>query len=498
MKTNLIVAPWEEIDCDILILPVFEEEDLDSDLATALNEKLDGLLEELLSSQEWKGENDSIVVLHRPDKVSARRLLLAGCGKKEHFDASVARKVTTAAVRKVRSSSLKKVVFYCRDDISLEDVAQAAVEGINLAAFEGDSYKTKDRKTFYIEEVSVGTSQPADQKRLEQILRRGLILTEATNLAREITNQPGNRVGPRDMVDRAKKVAQAEGLDIEVLEEKDLEELGMNALLAVGQGSHLPPRLIILTHKGAESEAPLLALVGKGVTFDSGGLSLKPPSSMEEMKSDKAGACVVLAAMQAIARLNVKSTVVGVLPCVENLPGGRAQRPGDVIQSFSGKTIEVLNTDAEGRLILADALSYCVRNLKARHIVDIATLTGACLVALGHVRAGLFSNDHSLSRHLIEASRTAGEPVWEMPMDRIYREQIESDIADVKNVGGKWAGAITAAKFLEEFVDGIPWCHLDIAGVDLFKEKEEQKGPTGFGVRILAELAERLAAWPED
>jgi leucyl aminopeptidase len=324
---------------------------------------------------------------------------------------------------------------------------------------------------------------------LEQSIHLGRVVAEAVNLARLLTNEPGNRINPLRFADKANEVARKSGLDIQVLDEQDMKHKGMNSVLAVAAGSVHPARFIVLKHLGAEESAEKpVVLIGKGVTFDSGGVSLKPAQSMEEMKADKAGACSVLAAMQAVAQLRVPRNVVALLPVVENLPGGKAQRPGDIIRSMGGKTIEVVNTDAEGRLILADALCYARAEFDPAGIVDLATLTGACVVALGRVRAGLFSNNDAWCGRLLQAANRCGEKLWRLPLDSEYRQNIESRIADVKNVGNRWGGAITAAKFLQEFVGETPWCHVDMAGVDLFHEKQDLEGPTGFGVLTLTQL----------
>jgi leucyl aminopeptidase len=336
----------------------------------------------------------------------------------------------------------------------------------------------------------IAVSGESDLEELKNAVEQGSILSRATNLARWLTNEPGNRIDPLSFTTHAEKLARECQLEIVVMDEADLEKKGMNAVLAVAKGSSHPARFIVLTHQGAaDPEEQPIALIGKGVTFDSGGISLKPAKSMEEMKADKAGACSVLAAMKAISELRVEANVVAVLPVVENLPGGNAQRPGDVITSMSGKTIEVINTDAEGRLILADALAYTREEFNPRGIVDIATLTGACVVALGHLRAGLFGNDEGFTNEVLKASERCGERLWRLPLDREYRKDIESQIADMKNVGNRWGGAIVAAKFLQEFVGETAWCHIDMAGVDLFHEKNSIEGPTGFGVRTLVELA---------
>jgi leucyl aminopeptidase len=323
-------------------------------------------------------------------------------------------------------------------------------------------------------------------------MRRGEVLARAANCARRLVDEPGNQLGPKRLAEEARKAAERHGLEIEIWDEPQMVERGMNAVLAVGRGSDQPPRFIILKYPGGGEARPLV-LVGKGVTFDSGGLSLKPTQSMEDMKADKAGACAVLSAVQAMAELGVKRNVVVLIPAVENLPSGRAQRPGDVIRSLSGKTIEVLNTDAEGRLILADALHFA-RSLNPLCIVDVATLTGACVVALGQFRAGLFCNNEAFYGDLTLAAKRAGEKYWRLPLDDEYRKELDSRIADLKNVGSRWGGAVVAAKFLQEFIGDVPWCHLDIAGVDQFPDGAEIKGPTGFAVRTLVELAEALGA----
>jgi leucyl aminopeptidase len=414
-----------------------------------------------------------------------------GAGKKESYDSHVIGSLMRKAVLKVKGHNLKRVAFYPRSQVEPQRAAQAVVEGAILATYQADDYKTEDRSRNFVEEILFISDQDMDVTEVEASMERGEILANATNMARKLVNEPGNRVNPSRLAQAAKEVAAKSHLEIEVWGEPEMKDKGMGAILAVAQGSDEAARFIILQHFGAtDSEAKPIVLVGKGVTFDSGGLSLKPAQSMEEMKADKAGACAVLAAMQAIAQIGVKKNVVGLIPAVENLPSGRAQRPGDVIRSLSGKTIEVINTDAEGRLILADALFYG-RQLEPEFMVDIATLTGAVVIALGKIRAGVFCNDEELFERVSRASDQSGEKLWRMPLDDEYRKEIESSIADIKNVGSRWGGAITAAKFLQEFVGDVPWCHIDIAGVDLFKGEGDIKGPTGFGVKTLVEIVDR-------
>lgn len=488
MKIRLVKENWDSINCDALIIPIFEDENNGDSFYAELDQKLAGLLSELKSTEEWTSKAGQISVIYRPNELNTARLILLGVGKRESYDSHSIRTLIMKAVHQVKSYNLKKVAIYRRSQVEPERAAQAAVEGVILASYEADDYKTQDKSKNFVEEILFVTSQDLDIGKVEAAMKKGEIVAKATNVARKLVNEPGNRVNPSGLAQTAMEMAEKYSLETEVWGEPEMEEKEMGAILAVARGSDEPARFIIIRHLGAAtSEAKPIVLVGKGVTFDSGGLSLKPSQSMQDMKADKAGACVVLAAMEAIAQIGVKKNIVGLIPAVENLPSGRAQRPGDVIRAMSGKTIEVINTDAEGRLILADALHYG-QQLQAEYMIDIATLTGACVVALGKVRAGLFSNNEDLYQKFLQASERSGEKFWRLPLDDEYRKEIESQIADLKNVGGRWGGAITAAKFLEEFVQDVPWCHIDIAGVDLFREDAGIKGPTGFGVRTLVEM----------
>jgi len=490
MRIRIEKSDWRSVECDALLVPIFKDDDLTVGFAAELNECLGGLLQEITETGEWQGKLEEFSVIHRPSGLKIRRLVLLGAGERNGYDNShVIRTVTMKALYRLKASGMRTIAVYRRSTLDPRRAIQAAVEGVLLGLYQPDEYKTSDRSTARVEEMVFITSDDEVQpEAVEEAIRRGEILGKATNLARRLVNEPANSIGPVKLAEKAQEIAEKVGLAIEVLDEQDMERLGMNAVLAVARGSDEGARFIILRHQGAADpdEAPAV-LIGKGVTFDSGGLSLKPAQSMEEMKADKAGACAVLAAMKAIAELQLPTNVVGLMPAVENMPSGRAQRPGDVVRSMSGKTIEVLNTDAEGRLILADALHYAQR-FKPRFMVDVATLTGACVVALGRLRAGLFSNDDRLCAEIIEASDRAGERLWRFPLDSEYRKDLESDIADIKNIGERWGGAITAAKFLEEFVNGVPWGHLDIAGVDMYTDQDVMSGPTGFAVRTLAEL----------
>jgi leucyl aminopeptidase len=375
-------------------------------------------------------------------------------------------------------------------------VGGAAVEGVLLANFETSAYQTKKDDAKPIASVRLAGVSAEEETRLKQGIERGQTIAAAQNFARELVNEPANRLTPRVFSERVAAMAGEAGLEVDILDEKRLQELKMGAFLSVARGSEEPPRMVVLscTPDDWKAKQAVLGLVGKGVTFDSGGISIKPGQGMEKMKYDMAGAATMVAAMQALAALKPRVKVVAIVPLTENLPSGRAQKPGDVQIAMSGKSIEVVNTDAEGRLVLADALHYA-RQLGATHLVDAATLTGAVMVALGHVNVGAFTNDQRFLDALLESSRAVGEKFWPLPLDDDYRDNITSAVADIQNVGkGRGGGAINGAMFLKEFVGDTPWIHLDIAGTAWLEEGKPwiSKGPTGVGVRTLVHLAEHF------
>jgi leucyl aminopeptidase len=375
-------------------------------------------------------------------------------------------------------------------------MAQAVAEGLTLAEFDGGRYKTVNYEPGRLTALTVaGRSLGEAGKRA---VERGRVLGECTNIARELANEPSNTLTPSVFAERAVSISRDCGLSVEVLDEQALATLGMGMLLAVGQGSHERPRMAVIRYEPARAPArPVLGLVGKGITFDTGGISIKPAEGMERMKDDMAGGAAVIAAMRAIATLGAPIKVVGVIPIAENMPGGRAFRPGDVLTSASGKTVEVLNTDAEGRLILGDALWYA-QELGATHLVDIATLTAAITVALGKFTSGLFGTPAAWVEHVRVIAERAGDRCWPMPLFEEYRDLLKSDIADMVNTAGRYGGAITAALFLKEFTGGLPWAHLDIAGTAWVEDERPYipKGAAGIGIRTLAELAFTSDSWP--
>jgi leucyl aminopeptidase len=412
------------------------------------------------------------------------------------MDAQAIRRASATATRHAQNTGAKQVVLALDWQIASIDetlTAQAQVEGALLGAYRFRKYQKSDNNQKNIAQLLLLASE-AKKDVYEQALHKGQVLAEATNFARDLINEPPNVLTPAELARRATTMAEQAGLAYEVFDEAKIKELGMGGLLGVTQGSAQPPQFIILRYQGDPQHSDkVLALVGKGITFDTGGISLKPPADMDEMKGDMGGAAAVIGAMQAIAALKPAINVTGLVPTCENMPSGTAYRPGDILRILNGKTIEIVNTDAEGRLILADALSYAEQQ-GFSPIIDLATLTGGIVVALGETMTGLFCNDEQLTADIIAAGRTAGEKFWPMPLDDEYGDMIKSEIADIKQSGGRWASSVTAAKILEHFVGNAKWAHLDIAGTSYIDKKSyQEKGGTGVGVRTLTELALSLA-----
>jgi len=470
-------TPLHQIAADALIVPVFE----------GVKEERFGAAE-LTDAGEVTGKPMELTLIHHPPGVSASRVLLVGAGKPDKWDAAQLRRLSGAAVRHLMARSLKNIALALAPAQASAENVSAAVEGAILGEFEPDRYKTgDDKKSVEAFAVVVEAGSPE----LAAAADRGRILGEAQNFTRGLVNEPANRLTPSGIVEAARRMAAACQLDCQVLDREQMEKLGMGALLGVAQGSAEPPALVVVRYKPAAGESRThLGLVGKGVTFDTGGISIKPADGMEKMKYDMAGGAAMLGAMQAIAQLRPAIPVTAFIPCVENMPGSRAQRPGDIVTAMSGKTIEVINTDAEGRLILADALHYA-RQQGCTHLVDAATLTGAIVVALGHLNVGLFANEDGMRDRVLAAAKAEGERMWAMPLEDDYKDYLKSEFADLPNVGGRWGGAITAAMFLKEFAGDTPWVHLDIAGTAWLDDAKpfQAKGPSGVPVRTLVRLA---------
>jgi leucyl aminopeptidase len=477
MQISFESKPLEQIAAGALIVPVFEGK----------REARFGAAK-LADDGEVAGKAEEFTLLHHPAGLAAERVLLAGAGKPEKFNPGELRKLAAAAVRHLKSKSIKNIALLLEGELAAADYASAAAEGALLGNYEPDRLKTSDDKKFA---DAFAVAAPEGGAALAAAVERGRILGEAQNFARDLANEPANLLPPLKLAEAARQVAETFGLGCEVLDREAMEKLGMGALLGVAQGSAEPPCLIVLRYLPVgEGHAAHLGLVGKGVTFDTGGISIKPADGMEKMKYDMSGGAAMIGAMRAIAQLKPAIPVTAFIPAVENMPGSRAQRPGDIVTAMSGKTIEVINTDAEGRLILADALTYA-RRQGCTHLVDAATLTGAVVVALGHLHVGLFSNDDALRDRVLSASKAETERMWPMPLDDDYIEYLKSAFADLANVGGRWGGAITAARFLQEFAGETPWVHLDIAGTAWLDESKPYmaKGPTGLPVRTLVRLA---------
>ena len=480
MDSFLISQAFPQAQADAIATVVFAEEAAPAELSP-----FSSWLQELRDSGEFTGKPGELAVLHQPSGLAAKRLAIVGAGKHDAFDGSALRKAVGCAVRSLKQKGVKTLAWWLP-----EGDAAAAIEGAMLGDFEPDVHKTSSKESKSLDSFSLVVPALTDQ--IQSAFARGNILAAAQNFSRELVNEPANLMTPAILADRARAMAAEAGLECEVLDQDRMRQLGMGSLLGVAQGSAEPPALIIVRYKPAHppQSADHLGLIGKGVTFDTGGVSIKPAEGMEKMKYDMAGGAAVLGAMRAIAQLKPAIPVTALVPAVENMVGARAQRPGDIVTSLSGKTIEVLNTDAEGRLILIDALAYAQR-LGCTHLVDAATLTGAIVVALGHVNIGAFTNNDAMLARVMAAAKAEGEKTWQMPMDEEYKDLLKSAFADLANIGGRWGGAISAAWFIREFAGDTPWVHLDIAGTAWLDDAKPflAKGPTGVCVRTFANLA---------
>lgn len=474
-----------------IIVGVFEDRPR-STLLRALDKALGGIFQQALQAGEFRGEFKQTLVVPSAGRIPAQRVLLIGLGPEKDADLKRLRQAAAVAgaclqQRRIIEASTNLVHTRIKG-ASLQDTAQAVTEGLLLAAYRFDRYRTEHREKFSPRLAEV--RYLVDDKDCVSVVEKAIALAQAVvegvYLARDLVNEPGNVKSPLFLAEQAQALARELGISCTVLDVGSLEQQGFGALLGVARGSVREPCLIVLEYQGGKKGDKPVALIGKGVVFDAGGISLKPAEKMDEMKMDMAGAAAVLGTFKAAAKAALPINLVGVIPAVENLPSGTAMRPGDILTSLSGRTIEVLNTDAEGRLILADALTY-VKRFAPRAVIDLATLTGACIIALGHHAAAVLGSDETLVASLLEAGRQSGEPLWQLPLWPEYAEQLKSEIADLKNIGGRPAGTITAAAFLQRFAEELPWAHVDIAGT-AWEEKGEPwvpKGASGFGVRLL-------------
>ena len=491
MQVTVQVEQAETASAEVLVLTHCEGEALAKQGASPLDRALGGALSKLVQSKEFEGKANEVLLYHTQDKVPAKRLVLVGLGKKNEVTLETIRQAMGSAAKRVRQAKVGSFAVVLPTvkpgKMSWIEVAQAMVEGAILGSYQFTAYRSEVASGQDVTEMKILAQQKDQLRQVTEGIRRGIATAEATVFVRDLCNHPSNVLTPTRVAEEAKTIAKTEGIAIKILEQKEMEQLGMGALLGVSRGSQEPPKFIILEYNGTKKkdERPVV-LVGKTITFDTGGISLKPAENMEHMKADMTGGAEVLASIRAAARLKLPLRLISILPVAENMPGGRAMKPGDIVTTLSGKTVEVQNTDAEGRLILADGLAYAMRYNPAA-LIDIATLTGACVVALGQFAIGMFGTDQSLKEQVRKSGQKAGERVWEMPLWEEYFEQLKSDVADMRNIGGRGGGMITAALFLSKFVGDCPWVHLDIASTD-WSERERAyipKGPTGIGTRLL-------------
>ena len=496
MKFQGITGNFAEASAEALAVAVFKGENVSKGVLKDMDKLTGGLIASVVKAEEFKGDAGQVALLRFASngKVRASRLLLVGVGAEADYKASSVAFAAGTATRFLRKRNIKSIAFLPRFGGSAADAAQNAVQGFITSQFELDKYKTRDKQDKAITNfiVCVDGARGSDVK---DGVTRGQIIGESMNFTRDLANEPPNILHPTEMATRAVSMAKQVGLKCEILDEARMTKLGMGSLMSVSIGSSQPAKMIVLkyTPKGAKKNGQLLALVGKGITFDTGGISLKPGEGMDAMKYDMSGGATVLGTMRAVALLKPSVPVIGIVAAVENMPDGGASRPSDVVTAMNGKTIEILNTDAEGRLILADAVAYAEKQ-GATRIVDMATLTGAVIVALGDLNTGIMGNDQAFVDEIVSCSKDAGEGFWQLPVSPEYSKQIKSDIADIKNIGprGK-AGTIMGAVFIQEFVDKAKWAHLDIAGTawaDAAKP-HRAKGPTAVAIRTLLKLIEK-------
>jgi leucyl aminopeptidase len=487
MEIKAVTGEIAGIKTEAIIVTQYEEVKTPEGVSAAIDKKLDGAITNLIKRGDIKGKLNEITLLHSLGKLPASRIAVLGLGKKQELNINKVRGAVAEVCRYLRSKNVTDIASIVIgeevNNIKTNAAVQAMTEGMILGLYTFRRYIT--RKENGLTEIKEMAIVGKEKQQIEKAIAKGKVNAEAANFARNMVNEPGNFMTPTRMADTARQIAKKYDLKVEVFDKAKMKELKMGGLLGVSQGSQQPPKFIILTYKGRNSKDLDIAFVGKGITFDSGGISIKTSENMDEMKDDMAGGASVIATLMAVAQLKPAINVTAFVPATENLPSGTSLKPGDILTAMNGKTMEILNTDAEGRLVLADALSYAVKS-GAKVIVDVATLTGACQVALGKFVTGAFTNSQLLLDKVIAASQEAGEYTWQLPMFDEYKELIKSDIADIKNTGGRIGGAITAAKFLEEFVEKIPWVHLDLTGPLSDKEKGYQvKGATGVPVRTL-------------
>ncbi|VBB06003.1 cytosol aminopeptidase signature [Lucifera butyrica] len=499
MEIEVVCGSAAKLVCDALILTLFEQKTEPEFWTKQVGPEMAAYIQTIIQDQPQCSKLNEITVLPTGNKLGAKQIILAGAGEEKRFTMDRLRSVCGTAVQTAQKLNATSISFLTAhpalEKYAPATTAQTIVEGIILGSYQFNQYKTETDSSPAVKKIILISHDTDRIAALEQGCKTGKIIAENVNGARDLVNHPSSYMTPSRMAEYAAAIAKQEGVLLTVLDKAEMIKQKMHALLAVAQGSQEPPQMIILQYWGDRQSKEIAALVGKGITFDSGGISLKPSEGMQEMKDDMAGGAAVMYAMAAIARLKLKINIMAIIPCTENMPSGTAFKPGDVITSMAGKTIEIISTDAEGRLILADAITYA-RKLGATQLIDVATLTGACVIALGTIVSGIITNNKGWCKKLMQAAAAAGEKMWQLPNYEEYKEQIKSSIADMKNSGGRPAGAITAGIFISQFVDNLPWVHIDIAGTVTSDKNQgyQVKGATGVAVRTLVQLARDMSA----
>ncbi|GJL56179.1 MAG: putative cytosol aminopeptidase [Nitrospirales bacterium] len=503
MKTTVKQGTLTGTPTEVLVIPGYEDETNIGKATQPLDRNLGGQLTEMRKNGEFQGKPNQTVLIHTRGAIPAKRILLVGLGKRDDLTLDRVRQAMGTVAKRVSQAETRTcattLLGLDRSGLWPDDLAQAMVDGMILGDYRFTPYRTDSaNRKEPLSSMTILVDKPSLLNTVKRGIERGEATGEATCFARDLCNHPANVMTPSRVVEEAKKISKEKKVRLTVLNPAKMKQLGMGGVLGVGQASQHPPQFIILEYQGGKKGEKPIVFVGKTVTFDSGGISLKPSENMDHMKADMTGGAEVLATVRAAARLRLPLNVIGLLPVAENMPGGRATKPGDILTMLSGKTVEVQNTDAEGRLILADGLAYAGR-LKPACVIDIATLTGACIVALGQFAIGMLGTDDSLKEQLKQAGECSGERVWEMPLWDEYFEQLKSDVADMRNIGGRGGGMITAALFLKQFVGKFPWVHLDIASTDWSASDRPciSKGPTAIGTRLLIQYLLNRVAKPQ-
>ena len=494
MKISVKFGAAEKESTDVIVISLFENTKKIPSGLSSLDKASGGFISNLLQNKDFTGKLNETVMIPTYKKAIPKRILLVGLGKTTELSSDKVRQAAGTATRVIQGKKFKSpsMLLYKTEykGISIEDITRSVVEGVLLSLYNFTMYKTlKKEDKAVINNFTLIVQKKDVLAKVKSVAKNTQTVAEAVCFTRDIVNMAGSDATPTFLANKAKEIARKTGVKCRTLSRPDMKKLGMGGILNVSRGSSQPPKFIILEYNTRKKNSDTIVLIGKGVTFDSGGISLKPGSGMDLMKADMSGAAAVLGAFKAISNLKPANHIVGLVPCTENMPSGSALKPGDIIKCMSGKTVEILNTDAEGRLILADAIAYAKR-YKPDAVIDLATLTGACVAALGTFTSGMLGNNDKLKERVKQAGEKSHERVWELPLWKEYYELIKSNIADIKNTGGRYAGTITAACFLGEFVEDFPWVHLDIAGTFLVEKDTPyiRKGATGVGVRLLTQL----------